>query len=153
MTSSLSAAIKHHMVTMSGILYLRLLSQTMMNRPFLLDCIKHELVLFGECQNMPRMAMRIMQRGTLQYTAVSHLSDVLLLIRLLWWPFIPIHNYYNVWAAGESTSVLLLGLPLIVGHYIVYAQQWRLFRKDVQRIGAGVSAAIFGAPAHAKKQK
>jgi len=151
-TSSLRAAITHHLVTMSGILYLRGVAQTMTKRPFLVDCIKHELVLFGECQNLPRMAMRIMQRGTWQYQAVSHLSDVLLLIRLLWWPIIPIRNYYLVWAGGESPMVLLVCLPLVLGHYTVYAQQWRLFRKDVQRIGASVRAALLGAPAATKQE-
>ena len=155
-TSSLRAAITHHLVTMSGILYLRLIAQTMCVRPFLVDCIKHELVLFGECQNMPRMAMRIMTRGTLQYTLMSHLSDLLLLVRcaarehgarwvlagenrpygvsdptqlatgastcaapcalhhrLLWWPIIPIRNYYLVWGGGESLTVLVMALKLL----------------------------------------
>jgi len=150
-TSSLRAAITHHLVTMSGILYLRLVAQTMCVRPVLVDCIKHELVLFGECQNMPRMAMRIMKRGTPQYTAISHLSDVLLLIRLIWWPIIPIRNYYLVWQGGESLTVLLMCLPLVVGHYTVYAQQWRLFRKDVQRIATSVRGALFGTPAASAK--
>lgn len=75
----------HHMLTMSGILYLRVMAQKAAKQPFLVDCIKHELVLFGEFQNMPRMAMRIMQRGTTLYRAVSHLSDALLIVRCAWW--------------------------------------------------------------------
>ncbi|KAL1495867.1 hypothetical protein AB1Y20_014511 [Prymnesium parvum] len=143
-TSSLRAAVTHHLVTVSGILYLRLLAQNVAQRPFLIDCVKHEVVLFGECQNIPRMAMRIMRRGTPWYTATSHFSDALLILRLLYWPIIPIRNSYIMWLAGD-TLVISLSVPLFIGHYIVYAQQWRLFRKDVQRIAASLRAALFGA--------
>lgn len=58
---------------------------------------------------------------------------------------IPVHNYYHMWKARDYL-VMYLSSPLVVGHYVVYAQQWRLFRKDVQRIAASVRGALLGVP-------
>lgn len=53
---------------------------------------------------------------------------------------------YVHWIVSDYL-IMALSLPLVFGHYVVYAQQWRLFRRDVERIGQSLQRSLFGRPA------
>jgi len=146
LTSSLPAAITHHLITGGGMLFMRLVARNVVRQPELIDFSKHELVLAGELQNLPRMLTRILSRGTMTHTLTSHVSDVLLVLRLLWWPLIPFRWIMGVIASnanGVTGVEILTALLPIIGHFVVYAQQIKLFRRDVERL-VGATKRVLG---------
>ena len=121
-------------ITAAGVLYLRQLAATCARPERHLDGALHELILVGELQNLPRLLCRVTTRGTRTHSLFARLSDAMLLLRLAWWPLIVPRGYLSMWREGETMHTMLAGGPLVVGHYVVHAQQLRLFARDVQRL-------------------
>ena len=134
LTSSLSAALTHHSLTAIFMLFMRWVPVcpqfahiTMLS--------KHEVVLAGELQNLPRMLTRIMPRGSRAHTLTSHVSDVLLVIRLICWPLIPFRWIFVTHSAGcLSSREVIAAAVAFPGHFVVYLQQITLFQRDVVRL-------------------
>lgn len=139
-TSSLRAALTHHAVTAGGMIYMRCLAASCA-QPLVIDLIKHEIVLVGECQNVPRMMLRVMRRGSLSHAVVSSASDAMLILRLLWWPLIVPKGLWALWLVGQP-AVFCAALPLVLGHFVVYAQQLKLFQRDVERLWDSLRALL-----------
>lgn len=141
-TANVRAALTHHVITAAGVLYLRQLAAACARPERHLDGSLHELILAGELQNLPRMLCRVTTRGTRSHTICTRLSDAMLLLRLAWWPLIVPRGYYGMWREGEPLHAMLAGAPLVVGHYVVYAQQLRLFARDLQKLLGAAQTAL-----------
>ena len=148
LTSSLPAALTHHAVTAFFMLFMRLVAREVVRQPELVDFSRHELVLAGELQNLPRMLTRILTRGGTAHTLTSHVSDVLLVLRLLWWPLIPLR--WVVKSGGLTPVEMAVCVLPFIGHFVVYSQQLRLFRRDLVRL-RDMSARMLGLSKAAKE--
>lgn len=133
-TSSLRSALVHHLLTAFATMTVRSLV------PYddrIAHLIKHEIILCGELQNLPRMVLRLLKRETRAYSFVRLVSDFLLVTRFLIWPLLPVQYYTMVYNNNTASHFqLVASVPLVFIHFVIYSQQFVLFRRDIARLRA-----------------
>eukprot|EP01065_Artemidia_motanka_P006309 TRINITY_DN13108_c0_g1_i1.p1 TRINITY_DN13108_c0_g1~~TRINITY_DN13108_c0_g1_i1.p1 ORF type:complete len:243 (+),score=55.88 TRINITY_DN13108_c0_g1_i1:45-731(+) len=145
-TSTVTGALTHHVTSAAAVLALAVMqrSQATPEASAALVHIKHQLVACGEWQKLPRMLARVLRRGGWPHRVCQLVSDAMLIGRLLWWPLICPFGARAVVSIPALRAQAAAFAPFYAAHYLVYAVQLRLFRKDVVRLRGSCARAWMG---------